>query len=32
MLTASACGIGDCRLSDPRRYIVQGLFGGEEVS
>jgi hypothetical protein len=23
---------GDCGLGDPRHYIVQGLFGGEEIS
>jgi len=23
---------GDRRLGHPRRYIVQGLFGGEEIS
>ena len=23
---------GDCGLGHPRRYIVQGLFGGEEIS
>lgn len=23
---------GHCGLGHPRRYIVQGLFGGEEIS